>query len=61
MTSFDLAPVTAKAGKVYYFAAEVTESLYYYHFNLSQLNDDQGKYRLKVWKLATSKPEQGQN
>ena len=59
--SFDLAPVTAEPGKVYYFAAEITESQYYYHFSLSQLNDDQGKYRIKAWKLSTSKPKQGQN
>jgi len=53
---FDLAPINAEAGKVYYFAAQVTESQYYYHFGLSQLNDDQSKYRLKVWKLSISKP-----
>ncbi len=54
---FDLAPVTAEPGKVYYFAAEVTKSQYYYHFDLSQLNDDQGKYRVKTRKLSTSKPK----
>lgn len=58
---FDLAPVTAEPGKVYYFAAEVTDSKYYYHMGLSQLNDDQGKYRVKAWKLSTSKPQQTQN
>jgi hypothetical protein len=56
--SFDLAPIAAKAGKVYYFGADVTESKYYDHFGLSQLNDDQGKYRVKVWQLSTSKPAQ---
>jgi hypothetical protein len=25
-------------------------------FNLAQLNEDEGKYRVKAWKLATSKP-----
>jgi hypothetical protein len=54
---FDLAPVTAEVGKVYFFAAEVTRSQYYWHFDLSQLNDDQGKYRVKTWKLSTSKPK----
>ncbi len=53
--SFDLAPVNAEAGKVYYFAAEVTVSEYGNHLGLSQLNDDQGQYRLKAWKRSTSR------
>jgi hypothetical protein len=58
VNGFDLAPVVAEPGKVYYFAAEVTESQYYYHFSLSQLNEDQGKYRVKVWHISNSKPVQ---
>jgi hypothetical protein len=54
--TFDLAPVNAEAGKVYYFAAQVTEVQPYFNFGLSQLNDDQGQYRLKFWTRSTSKP-----
>lgn len=54
--NFDLAPVTAEPGKVYYFAAEVTESQYYGNFSFTELNDDQGRYRIKAWQLSTSKP-----
>lgn len=53
--NFDLAPFTAEAGKVYYFAAEITVSEYGNHLGLSQLNDDQGQYRLKAWKRSTSR------
>ncbi|MGA2674866.1 MAG: hypothetical protein ABSE99_16735 [Terracidiphilus sp.] len=59
--SIDVASFTAEPGKVYYFAANVRvipigENSADYEFNLSQLSDDEGKYRLKAWKLATSKP-----
>jgi len=33
------------------------ESQYVVTFGLSQLNEDQGKYRLKSAKLSTSKPK----
>ncbi len=55
-TSFDVAPVNAEAGKVYYFGAKVTDSEYYDNLSLAQLNDDQGEYRLKFWMRSTSKP-----
>ena len=53
---FDLAPINAEPGKVYYFAAEVTDTEYFANFSLAQLNDDQGAYRLKFWTRSTSKP-----
>jgi len=58
--NFDLAPVNAEPGKVYYFAGQVTESQYYDNFVLVQLNDDQAQYQLKTWQLSTwkVKPEQ---
>jgi hypothetical protein len=50
--------MTAEPGKVYYFAANVTvESESVITFGLSQLNEDEGKYRVKSLKLATSKPK----
>ncbi len=49
---------TAEPGKVYYFAAQVNvESRYSITFGLSQLNEDEGKYRVKESKLSTSKPK----
>jgi hypothetical protein len=59
--SIDVASFTAEPGKVYYFAANVRviptgENSADYEFNLSQLSDDEGRYRLKAWKLATAKP-----
>jgi hypothetical protein len=54
----DVTSFTAEPGQIYYFAAEVTvNSLSSITFGLSQLNEDQGKYRLKTWKLSTSKPK----
>ena len=58
----DVASFTAEAGKVYYYAANVkvtptgddTNNL---DFNLVPLNDDEGRYRVKAWKLASSKPK----
>ena len=56
-----LAPITAEPGKVYYFAANVKviptgENTATYDFDLSQLDDDAGQYRVKAWKLATATP-----
>jgi len=49
---------TAEPGRVYYFAAHVTvESRYTITFGLSQLNEDEGKYRVKESKLSTSRPK----
>jgi|ERR1035438_8605615 hypothetical protein len=61
--SIDVASFTAEPGKVYYFAADVKviptgENSANYEFGLSQLDDDAGQYRLKAWKLATSKPKE---
>jgi hypothetical protein len=54
----DLTSFTAEPGQVYYFAAEVTvNSRSSITFGLSQWNEDEGKYRLKTWKLSTSKPK----
>ena len=58
----DVASFTAEPGKVYYFAANVKvtptgDSTANYDFSMSQLNDDEGQYRAKAWKLATSKPK----
>jgi hypothetical protein len=57
--SIDVASFTAEPGKVYYFAAQVTViptggNNANYTFGLSQLDEDEGKYRVKAWKLATS-------
>ena len=55
----ELAPLTAEPGKVYYFAAQVNvESKSAVAFGLSQLNDDEGKYRVGVSRRSTSKPRQ---
>ena len=54
----DLTSFTAEPGKVYYFSAHVTvASQYSVLFGLSQLNPDQGKYRVGISKLAKSKPK----
>jgi hypothetical protein len=58
----DVASFTAEPGKVYYFAANVKvipigDNNATYDFSLTQLNDDEGKYRVKAWKLASSKPK----
>ena len=60
----DVASFTAEPGKVYYFAADVKvtstgsgkNDSNDYDFSLSQLNEDEGKYRVKAWKLSNSKP-----
>jgi hypothetical protein len=49
---------TAEPGSIYYFAAQVTvTSRDNVTFALSQLNEDEGKYRLKLSKLSTSNPK----
>jgi hypothetical protein len=49
---------TAESGKTYYFVAQVTvTSRDNVTFALSQLNEDEGKYRLKLSKLSTSNPK----
>jgi len=60
--SIDVAKLTAEAGNTYYFAAQVTviptgDSNANINFGLSQLDEDQGQYRVKAWKLAASKPQ----
>jgi hypothetical protein len=60
--SVDVASFTAEPGKVYYFAASVkvipaSDNNTTYDFNLAQLDDDAGQYRLKAWKLATATPK----
>lgn len=51
LTSF-----TAEPGQVYYFAGEIVASRDTVIFNFSELNEDEGKYQVKVLKLSTSKP-----
>jgi hypothetical protein len=64
--SIDMATFTAEPGKIYYFAAQLAvssiqrggsrgSSAGVFTFGVSQLDDDTGKYRVKAWKLATSK------
>jgi len=58
----DMASFTAEPGKVYYFAANVKviptgDNNANFDFSITQLNDDEGQYRVKAWKLATSKPK----
>ena len=68
--SIDVASFTAEAGKVYYYAADVKITVVRgasgpgvtngggggsVDFSLAPLDEDQGKFRLKAWKLATWK------
>jgi hypothetical protein len=58
----DVASFTAEPGKVYYYAANVKvtptgDNTANIDFNLAPLNDDEGHYRVKAWKLATSRPK----
>jgi len=58
----DVASFTAEPGKVYYFAANVKViptggNNVNYDFDLAQLDDDAGQYRVKAWKLATATPK----
>jgi hypothetical protein len=56
--NIDLTSFTAESGKVYYFAAQVTvNSRDSVTFGLSQLNEDEGRYRIANSKLSTSKPK----
>jgi hypothetical protein len=51
-------PLAAEPGKVYYFAAQVNvESKYSITFGLSQLNEDEGRYRVSNSQLSSSKPK----
>ena len=60
----DVASFTAQPGKVYYFAGNVkvipigdNNANANFEFSLTQLNDDEGQYRVKAWKVSTSKPK----
>jgi hypothetical protein len=54
----ELTSFTAEPGQVYYFAAQVTvTSRDSTIFGLSQLNEDEGKYRVKLSKLSSSRPK----
>jgi hypothetical protein len=54
----DVTPLAAEPGKVYYFAAQVNvESKYSITFGLSQLNEDEGRYRVSNSQLSSSKPK----
>ena len=54
----DVTPFTAEPGQIYYFSAQVlVVSREEVTFALLPLNDDQGKFRLKAYKLSTSKPK----
>jgi hypothetical protein len=50
LTSF-----TAEPGQVYYFAGEIVASRDTLIFNFSELNEDEGKYQVKSFKLSASK------
>lgn len=56
-----MATVTVEAGKVYYFEAAVdvigNMNVGIASFAFAQLSDADGKYRVKAWKFATSKPK----
>jgi hypothetical protein len=55
--NIEVTPLTAEPGKVYYFEAQVNvESRYSITFGLSQLNEDEGKYRVANSKLSVSTP-----
>lgn len=55
----DMATFTAEAGKVYYFIATVNVTRNggnrNFEFGFSQVNDDEGKYRVKAFKHSTWK------
>ena len=60
--SIDVASFAAEPGKVYYFAAQVTVistggNNANYTFTLSPLDEDEGKYRVKAWKVSASTPK----
>jgi len=51
-----VASLTAEQGKVYYFEAQIT-AVPLLSLDFSQLSEAEGKYRVKAWKFATSKPK----
>jgi hypothetical protein len=55
------ATLTAEAGRVYYFEAAINviggNNASIESFDFSQLSEKEGKYRVKAWKFATSKPK----
>jgi hypothetical protein len=54
--NLDLTSFTAESGQVYYYAAQVTvNSQNSVSFGLSQLNPDEGEYRVENFKLSTAK------
>jgi len=51
-----MATLTAEPGKVYYYETHVTiDNSRDVDFDLSPVDEDQGKYRVKAFKLATWK------
>lgn len=56
-----MASLTAEAGKVYYLEAAINVTgggnASIAAFDFSQLSEKDGKYRVKAWKFATSKPK----
>jgi hypothetical protein len=57
--TIDAVSITTEPGGVYYVAAQFNSSGYKdanMNLALSQLNEDQGRYRVKAWKLATATP-----
>ena len=60
-TFTQMASITAEAGKVYYFEAAVNVignmNVGIASFDFAQLAEKEGKYRIKAWKFATSKPK----
>jgi hypothetical protein len=60
-TFTQMTSVTAEAGKVYYFEAAVNVvgnmNMGIASFDFAQLAEKEGKYRVKAWKVATSKPK----
>jgi hypothetical protein len=60
-TFTQMASLTAEAGKVYYFEAAVNviegHNAAMESFDFAQLSEKEGKYRVKAWKFATSKPK----
>jgi hypothetical protein len=60
-TFTQVATLTAEAGKVYYFEAAINVIGGYNasieSFDFAQLSEKDGKYRVKAWKFATSKPK----
>jgi hypothetical protein len=52
----DVTSLVTEPGKVYYLAAKVNvQSRYSVTFGLSQLNEDEGEYQVKLLKLSSSK------